>query len=225
MASVRESLLILQDRIAQAANRAQRDPSEIQLLAVTKGAQIDRIMEAYALGLRDFGENYWQESKAKLEQTPSDSRWHFIGRLQTNKAKYLIGRFHWVCSVESLRQLQELQLWASKLEHIQSILIQIKVSEEPSKGGATVEGFDRLIDSARAMPNLKIGGVMAIPAYTDDPEAARPAFAMARQMFERLHRTERITLSMGMSHDLEAAITEGATQIRIGTALFGPRDR
>jgi hypothetical protein len=219
--------LTLQDRIDQverriqdASRRAGRPRDQIQLVAVTKKFPAELIRQAYRLGLRTFGENYVQEFEQKHPKLAGleDARFHLIGHLQSNKAKPAAELFSTIETVDSARLAHRLDATGKPLE----VMIEVKLSEEESKAGASPAALPALIDQIRACPNLRLTGLMTMPPWSEDPETSRPYF---RQL-AALARTHGLPqLSMGMSGDLEAAIEEGATHVRVGTALFGPRPR
>ncbi|MDW8107030.1 MAG: YggS family pyridoxal phosphate-dependent enzyme [Armatimonadota bacterium] len=223
MVSLSERWAALQERIARACARAGRNPSEIRVVAVTKGVSVERIAEAYALGLRDFGENYWQEARSKLDSLPHDIQWHFIGHLQTNKVKYVVGRFALIQSVDRVSLLEEVQRVASKRELQQPVLIEVRLAEVAGRSGVPLADAPALIERAFSMPNLIVQGLMGVAPFTDDAPTIRAAFRALRQLYEQLPTSNRRWLSMGMSHDFEIAIEEGSTMLRLGTALFGER--
>jgi PLP dependent protein len=215
---LRERLERVEERIHSAANRAGRRREDILLIAVTKKFSAEVIREAYDLGLRVFGENYVQEFEAKHPALASlaGAEYHLIGHLQSNKARVAADLFQVIQTVDSGKLARRLDAMNQPLE----VMIEVKLSEEASKFGAPPEELAKLIQVIRACPNLLLTGLMTMPPWSDDPEITRPYFrrlaALARE-----HGIDK--LSMGMSHDLEAAIEEGATHIRVGTALFGPR--
>jgi pyridoxal phosphate enzyme (YggS family) len=220
MSMLTERLERVEDRIHAAADRAGRRRQDIALMAVTKKFSAEVIREAYNLGLRIFGENYVQEFEAKHPALSglAGAEFHLIGHLQSNKARAAADLFQVIQTVDSGKLARRLDGMNQPLE----AMIEIKLSEEASKFGALPEELPKLIDEIRACPNLRLTGLMTIPPWSDDPEITRPYFrrlaALARQ-----HNIAK--LSMGMSHDLEAAIEEGATHIRVGTALFGARPK
>ncbi|MGD0499818.1 MAG: YggS family pyridoxal phosphate-dependent enzyme [Bryobacteraceae bacterium] len=218
--SLQERLLAVRERIAQAARRARRDPAEITLLAVTKIFPAEAIREAYALGLREFGENYVQEFEGKFQQTNGldGARFHFIGHLQSNKAKRAAELFQVIQTVDSPKVARRLDEAGRALD----VMLEVKLSPEGAKSGADPVDLPALIDAVRACPNLRLVGLMTMPPWSDDAEASRPYFRRLRELAERHGLTG---LSMGMSHDLETAIEEGATCVRVGTALFGKRKK
>ncbi len=216
----------LLDRIRRAEAAAGRPPGSTRLLAVSKTRDAEEIRALARLGQRAFGENYLQEAETKLGQLEDlDLEWHFIGRLQSNKTRPIAERFDWVHSLASLKHAQRLSEQRPPRRPPLNICLQVNTSGEASKDGHAPEELARLIDAYAALPNLRLRGLMTIPAPAEGVEAQRRPFRMLRELRDRLATPERPleTLSMGMSDDLEAAIGEGATLIRIGTALFGPR--
>lgn len=223
MNSVCERWKALQERIAEVCRRVGRDPATVRVVAVTKGVPPERILEAYALGIRDFGENYWQEARTKLEALPSDGRWHFIGHLQSNKVKYLVGRFALIQTVDRVSLVEMIQQVASKRGVVQPVLLEVRLSEAPSRSGVSPTEALALAEQVLNAPNLSLQGVMGMAPYTDDTAVIRKAFQSLRWVYEQLPVPNRQWLSMGMSHDFEIALEEGSTMLRIGTALFGER--
>jgi pyridoxal phosphate enzyme (YggS family) len=213
-------LAAVRERIERAAERAQRDPAAITLLAVTKVFPAAVIREAYALGLRQFGENYVQEFEGKAPEVAdlAGARFHLIGHLQSNKSKKAIELFQVVQTVDSPKLARRLNEAAQPLE----VMIEVKLSGEEAKSGAGPEQLPELIAAIGECRNLQLTGLMTMPPWSDDAEASRPYFRRLRELGERHGLTQ---LSMGMSHDLETAIEEGATCVRVGTALFGKRKK
>ena len=220
MNELRDNLAAVRERIARAAGRARRDPAGILLLAVTKVFPASAIRAAYDLGLRDFGENYVQEFEGKAPEVAAlaDARFHLIGHLQSNKAKKASEIFHVVQTVDSAKLARRLNEQGRGLE----VMLEVKLSPEQAKSGAAPEELPDLIAAARSCSHLRLTGLMTMPPWSDDPEAARGYFRRLRELAE-LHGLPQ--LSMGMSHDLETAIEEGATCVRVGTALFGKRKK
>ncbi|GLO28097.1 MULTISPECIES: YggS family pyridoxal phosphate-dependent enzyme [Pseudomonas] len=224
MSTLADNLSAISARIASAAQAAGRDPASVQLLAVSKTKPASAIREIHAAGVCDFGENYLQEALTK-QQALSDLPliWHFIGPIQSNKTKAIAEHFDWVHSVDRLKIAQRLSEQRPAGLPPLNICLQVNVSGEDSKSGCTPADLPALAKAVAALPNLRLRGLMAIPEPTDDRAAQEAAFATLRQLQEGLG-LGLDTLSMGMSHDLEAAIAQGATWVRIGTALFGARD-
>ena len=224
MSTIADNIVEVEARIRAAALAVQRDVTSIHLLAVSKTKPAAALREAYAAGLRDFGENYLQEARAKqVELADLPLSWHFIGPIQSNKTRDIAEHFAWVHSVDRLKIAQRLSEQRPAELPPLNICIQVNVSGEDSKSGCTPHDLPALAAAINALPRLKLRGLMAIPEPTDDRAAQDAAFATVRQLQESLNMGLD-TLSMGMSHDLESAIAQGATWVRIGTALFGARD-
>nr|WP_314567896.1 YggS family pyridoxal phosphate-dependent enzyme [uncultured Pseudomonas sp.] len=224
MSTIADNISQVSARIAAAARQAQREPSQVGLLAVSKTKPATAIREAFAAGVRDFGENYLQEALSKQEELVDlPLIWHFIGPIQSNKTRAIAEHFAWVHSVDRLKIAQRLSEQRPSTLAPLNVCIQVNVSGEASKSGCAPDDVHTLATAIAALPNLHVRGLMAIPEPTDDPVAQDAAFARVRTLQHDL-QLPLDTLSMGMSHDLEAAIAQGATWVRIGTALFGARD-
>lgn len=215
------------ERIRSACERVGRDPEEVTLLGATKTVPPEVIRRFYGCGLRVFGENRVQEFLKKLEFLRDlDIDWHFIGRLQTNKVKYLMGRVSLIHSLDRESLADEIQKRAERSGRVQEVLIEVNLGGEETKGGVMPENLKSLVEYSLRKPNIKILGLMAIPPYREDPDEVRPYFAKLRELRDDLEREFGIQLphlSMGMSHDFEVAVEEGATIVRVGTLLFGER--
>lgn len=223
MSTIADNLSALAERIDSAAQAVGRDPASIQLLAVSKTKPASAIREIHAAGVRDVGENYLQEALTKQgELRDLPLIWHFIGPIQSNKTKAIAEHFDWVHSVDRLKIAQRLSEQRPAGLPPLNICLQVNVSGEDSKSGCAPADLPALANAVAALPNLRLRGLMAIPEPTEDRAEQEAAFASLRQLQERLG-LGLDTLSMGMSHDLEAAIAQGATWVRIGTALFGAR--
>jgi pyridoxal phosphate enzyme (YggS family) len=218
MGDLTTNVAVVRERIIRAADRAGRDPAGILLLAVAKRFPASAIREAWDLGLRDFGENYVQELENKAPELAglAGLRFHLIGHLQSNKARKAAELFQMVQTVDSPRLARRLEEQGRSLD----VMLEVKLSAEQAKSGADPAALPELIAAVRACPNLRLRGLMTMPPWSDDPEASRPFFRQLRELAARHGLSE---LSMGMSHDLETAIEEGATCVRVGTALFGER--
>ena len=212
----------VQERIEHACERACRDPGSVQLVAVSKGHPEEVIRTAYAAGMRVFGENYAQELAAKASALSDlrDIRWRFIGHLQRNKIKLIEGAQATVDTVDSARLAQALSTRAGASGTDLEVLLQVNVGGEAQKSGCTPDEVPGLVEAVRALPNVTLRGLMTVAPHLDEVEATRPFFAALRGLAEANGLPE---LSMGMTHDLEQAVAEGATMLRIGTAIFGPR--
>ena len=215
-------LVEVRERIARACERSRRDPANVTLLAVTKIFPATVIQEAYTLGLREFGENYVQEFEGKAASVAPlvGSRFHLIGHLQSNKARKAAELFDTIQTVDSPRLASRLDQAAHECGKTLDTMLEVKLSAEQAKSGASPEELPELIAAVRKCPHLRLLGLMTMPPWSDDSEASRPYFRQLRELAAR-HGLEQ--LSMGMSHDLETAIEEGSTCVRIGTALFGKR--
>jgi PLP dependent protein len=230
LAGLRERFAAQRARIELAAAKAGRPFDQVKLLAVSKRQPAASIRAAYELGQRDFGENYAQELADKAEELRDlvGLRWHMIGHLQTNKARIVAPLVHNVSSVDSLRLVRELGKQVARNRPLArgelEILVEVNIGREAQKGGALPEEVPELLDAVASTPRLRLGGLLCIPPETPQPEGARPFFRALRDLQAALGGAERLPeLSMGMSGDLEIAIAEGATWVRVGTALFGER--
>ena len=230
--SIAENIARVRERIDRAARRAGRDPSAITLMAVSKTFSPDSIREAYAAGIRTFGENRAQEFAAKADalRDLSDAEWHLIGHLQSNKAAKAAELFGAVDSVDSARLAEKLSAVADKAGKVLPVLIEINVGGEEAKSGVAPgsEELEQILSGAPQWKNLSVRGLMTVPPYTEDPEGARAFFHKLREIRDgvaarRLLAVSMDVLSMGMSHDFEVAIEEGSTCVRVGTAIFGER--
>jgi PLP dependent protein len=220
MEALAQRLAAVRERMARAAERARRDPGGITLLAVTKVFPAAAIREAYDLGLREFGENYVQEFEGKAPEVSDldGARFHLIGHLQSNKSNRAAELFQVIQTVDSAKLARRLDATGRKLD----VMLEVKLSPEEAKAGADPASIGDLIAGVRSCANLRLLGLMTMPPWSDDPEQTRPYFRRLRELAEAHGLNE---LSMGMSHDLEAAIEEGATCVRVGTALFGKRQK
>ncbi|MBI1889837.1 MAG: YggS family pyridoxal phosphate-dependent enzyme [Burkholderiales bacterium] len=223
--SMASRLTATQQRLREAARTAGRDPASVLLLAVSKTQAPDVIQTAYAAGLRAFGENYIQEAVEKQPLLPADIEWHCIGPVQSNKSKLVAEHFAWCHTIDSLKLAERLNNQRPSALPPLNVCIQLHVGGEDNKSGI---GADEILEVAAAIakfPRLRLRGLMTIPPASDDPTEQRRWFAEAREVYEQLRAQHATvdTLSMGMSGDLEAAIAEGSTMIRVGSALFGPR--
>ena len=232
--SVVENIAALQDQITAAAKRSGRDPSEVTLMAVTKTHPPERIREAYAAGLRLFGENRVQEFEGKATALAdlAAAEWHMIGHLQTNKAAKAVDLFAAVDSVDSVKLAEKLDAAARKLNRRLPVLIEVNIGGEAAKSGVAPESpeWEALLLAAPRLEALEFRGLMTVPPFTDDPEGARPYFRRLRELRDataarKLPAVRMGVLSMGMSHDFEVAIEEGSTSVRVGTAIFGERPK
>jgi PLP dependent protein len=227
IADIASNLARVRERVTRAAERAGRRAEGITVVAVSKAFPVAAIRAAYGAGLRHFGENRVQEMDAKRPQLAGfDAVWHFIGHLQSNKARLAAQLFERVDAIDGLALAQKLDSAASELGKRLPVLIEVHLGGEASKSGVGEEGLAGLAEAIAGLPRLELRGLMTVPPYFDDPERVRPYFGKLRELRDLLSRSlgqPLPTLSMGMSHDFEVAIEEGATEIRPGTALFGAR--
>lgn len=215
---LRDRLQAVEERIERAVSRCGRRRADVTLVAVTKVFPASVIVEAYELGLRDFGENYVQEFECKVPEicALSGARYHLIGHLQSNKSRKAAELFQTIQTVDTPKLARRLEESAKPLD----VFLEVKLSSEEAKAGATPAEIPALIDAVRACPHLTLRGLMTMPPWSDEAEESRPYFSRLRELAEQ---NGVQSLSMGMSHDFEVAIAEGATHIRVGTALFGRR--
>jgi len=220
--SATQHLASVRARIAAAAGRAGRDPASVQLIAVTKTVAPERVEEALVAGLTVFGENKVQEAKAKIPLVSSRAHWHMVGHLQSNKARDAVALFELIHSVDSVKLATELNKWADQAGKTQPILLEVNVAGEASKFGLQPGDAEPALAEINKLPRLEVRGLMTIAPFCEEPEQVRPYFRQLRGLRDQLSLPE---LSMGMTHDFEIAIEEGATMVRIGTAIFGERHR
>ena len=226
---MKDRLERIHERIKNAADKCNRAMGSIRLIAVSKTMPAEVVQEAIEAGVTDLGENYIQEAREKVNTLASaDVNWHFIGHLQSNKAKYAVRLFDLIHSVDSLKLAQELNKYAQKIDKTQAVLVQVNVAREESKSGVHVENTIALLKDIVQLENIAVKGLMTMPPYFNAPEKVRPFFAALRRLRDQINAAGLPNLaldelSMGMTGDFEAAIEEGATMVRIGTAIFGAR--
>ncbi|HLK54414.1 MAG TPA: YggS family pyridoxal phosphate-dependent enzyme [Candidatus Angelobacter sp.] len=234
MSSIADNIAAIRERMTRAAAKVGRNPDSITLMGVSKTVEPERIKEAYAAGIRVFGENRVQEfgEKSGALADLKDAEWHLIGRLQSNKSNKAVELFHAIDSVDSLRLAERLNEAAKQSGKKLPVLIEIKVGEEESKAGIPLDSpeLDTLLLAAPQFQNLQISGLMTVPPFKEDPEGARPYFRLLRDLrdtlaLRKLSGIQMDVLSMGMSHDFEVAIEEGSTCVRVGSAIFGARPK
>jgi pyridoxal phosphate enzyme (YggS family) len=228
---VHSNLAAVRERLAAAARASGRDPGDIRLIAVSKTFPAEAVRAAYDAGQRDFGENKVQEALQKQEQTPGlDARWHLIGHLQSNKARRAATAFAAIHSIDSLDLLEKIDAAAAESGATPDVFVQVDLAGETTKFGAPEAEVDGIVRGAARCRAARLVGLMLLPPWSEDPEAARPYFRRLRALRDRLasrsaEGSQLRRLSMGMSHDFEVANQEGATDVRVGTAIFGTRDR
>ena len=228
MNDIAVNLARIREQLAEACRRCGRDPGEVRLVAVSKKKPAAAIAAALAAGQHLFGESYVQECVAKIDAAPCGVEWHFIGALQSNKVKYLRGLVTMIHSVDRLSLAEEIDRQWRKLDARVDILLQVNLGEEETKAGTTSAGVIDLVRKVALLPHLRIRGLMALPPWEEDAEMVRPYFRQLRELAAEidslnLPQVAMDELSMGMSHDYQVAIEEGATLVRIGTAIFGER--
>ena len=225
MSAIKDNLLRVKERIERAAQKAGRDPKEIKLVAVSKTVEVARIQEAIEAGVSILGENYVQEAQKKIEALGKPVPWHFIGHLQSNKARYAVRLFDVIHSIDSIPLAEELDRKVEQPDRVIKVMIEVNLSKEATKFGTDEERVLNLAKRIQSLKHLSLEGLMTMPPYYDSPEMSRPYYVALRELKERMTK-EGIPmkeLSMGMSNDFEIAIEEGATYVRVGTAIFGPR--
>lgn len=236
MNNIKQNLQQVKERIRQAAEKSNRDPESIRLVAVSKTVPAETIQKAIAAGVTILGESYIQEARSKISAVsppPASVSWHFIGHLQTNKAGYAVRLFDLIHSVDSFKLAHALNREAGKINKIQAVLIQVNIAREKTKSGIATQEARKLIAEIGTLSNIKVKGLMTMPPYFNNPEKARPYFDDLRLLSDQIKKninpilTPNLSiseLSMGMSGDFEVAIAAGATLVRIGTAIFGERN-
>ncbi|MGE4342900.1 MAG: YggS family pyridoxal phosphate-dependent enzyme [Geoalkalibacter sp.] len=226
---IQENLRMIRERIEQACHDCGRDPHAVRLVAVSKTKPAADVMAAFAAGQKLFGESYVQEFTDKAEQVEAPVDWHFIGHLQSNKVKYLRGRVRMIHSVDRLSLAREINRQWKRIDERIDVLVQVNLAGEQSKSGTAPQQAPALVRKLSELPHLRVRGLMTLPPFFEDPQAVRPYFRQLRELSEEIAGLDlpgvgMDELSMGMSHDFPAAIAEGATLVRVGTAIFGPRE-
>jgi hypothetical protein len=220
------NLQAVRQRVSAAAQRSGRDPASVTIMAVSKSQPPDRIRAAAEAGLSLFGENRVQEAKVKISQCPAPLRWQMIGHLQSNKCRDAVSLFSMIQSVDSLALAVEINKWAAHFAKTMPVLLEVNIAGESSKYGCSAQQLLAVLPQINALPRLEVHGLMTVAPFSVDPEKARPVFRRLRELqaeCERLLGAPLPVLSMGMTGDFEVAVEEGATMIRLGSALFGPR--
>jgi len=225
-APVRDRVAWVLDRIAEAARRSGRAQGAVKLVAVSKTQPVEAVLEAHAAGLSVFGENYVQEAAGKIAALPG-AEWHLIGRLQGNKVRKAVSLFSWIQTADSAKRLQGISRCAVEAGKTVAALVEVNLGGEAGKAGALPRDLRGILEESAGLPGVRIAGLMAIPPYCADPEESRAHFARLRELRDSLARENPAAglpeLSMGMSNDFVQAIEEGATMVRVGTAIFGSR--
>ncbi|SER53208.1 YggS family pyridoxal phosphate-dependent enzyme [Lachnobacterium bovis] len=226
---LKENLKDVQSKVLEACKRANRNPQDVTLVAVSKTKPVEMLQEIYDCGIRNFGENKVQELVGKIESLPKDIKWHMIGHLQTNKVKYIVGNVELIHSVDSIHLAKEISKQSVKKNVTSHVLIEVNIAEEESKFGLKKEDVLNTITEISKMPNIKVDGLMTIAPYVVNPEENRNFFRKIKQLAvdisnQNIDNVSMNILSMGMTGDYEVAIEEGATIVRVGTGIFGERN-
>ena len=226
---LKENLANVEKNIEQACKNAGRNRNEVTLIAVSKTKPVEMLQEIYDENIRDFGENKVQELCSKMEQLPSDIRWHMIGHLQRNKVKYIVGKVELIHSVDTYRLAEEINIQAKKQNVIVQILVEVNIAHEESKFGISAEDAILLVEEISKLENIRIKGLMTIAPYVENPEDNRLYFRKIKQLSvditnKNIDNVSMEILSMGMTGDYMVAIEEGATMVRVGTGIFGERN-
>jgi len=227
-----QNLVSVQNRISEVCERAGRNPEEVQLVAVSKMKPLDNIKTAFGCGQLHFGENRARELQDKMESyAQPELQWHMVGNLQTNKIKYMVERVNWIHSIEKTKYLKEIEKRASRIDRIINTLIQVNISGEKQKGGCDPEGLSEILEYAQGLEFVQVRGLMGMATFVDESEIeqVRPEFQLLREVRDehRSYECENVSLdelSMGMTNDMEIAIEEGSTMVRVGRAIFGERN-
>lgn len=226
---LKDNLKTVEEHVQEACKRAGRSREEVTLIAVSKTKPVEMLQEIYGEGVRDFGENKVQELCDKMEQLPSDIRWHMIGHLQRNKVKYIVGKVALIHSVDTYRLAEEINIQAKKRGIIVPILVEVNIAGEKTKFGTTAEDAMLLVEEISKLENVRIKGLMTIAPFVENPEDNRLYFRKIKQLSvditnKNIDNVSMEILSMGMTGDYEVAIEEGATMVRVGTGIFGARN-
>ena len=224
-----ENLRDVEKKIEDACRRSNRDPKEVTLIAVSKTKPVEMLQEVYDAGGRNFGENKVQEIMDKYDQLPADINWHMIGHLQRNKVKYIVDKVKMIHSVDSLRLAETIDKEAKKKGVTVPILVEVNVAEEDSKFGLSLEEVTALVEDISKLSNVRVCGLMTVAPFVEDPEENREVFRSLKKLSvdiaaKNINNVTMSVLSMGMTNDYEIAIEEGATMVRVGTAIFGERN-
>lgn len=217
-------------RINDACEKAGRDPKNVQLIAISKTKPLDDIKEAFSCGQIHFGENRAKELQDKMDTYENENiRWHMVGNLQTNKIKYMVERVNWIHSVEKTKYLKEIEKRAGRINRTINTLIQVNISDEDQKSGCTPKKLEKILDNARSFEHTNVRGLMGMATFTDDLNVVRDEFKLLKELFDKHSEKNEGSvqlehLSMGMTNDMEIAIEEGSTMVRVGRAIFGERN-
>ncbi len=230
MSDICQNIESVKERVAKACKEAGRDPEEVRLVAVSKTKPLDDIKAAFDCGQLHFGENRAKELQDKMDTYENEEiQWHMVGNLQTNKIKYMVERVNWIHSIEKTKYLKEIEKRASRINRTINTLVQINISGEDQKSGCTPDDIKKLLDYARPLEHANVRGLMGMASFTDDMDVVRDQFKMLKELFDKHAEkneggVQLQELSMGMTNDMEIAIQEGSTMVRVGRAIFGERN-
>lgn len=230
MSDICTNLENVKQRIIKACESAGRNAGDVQLIAVSKTKPLDDIKAAYGCGQIHFGENRAKELQDKMDTFENpDAQWHMVGNLQTNKIKYMVERVNWIHSIEKTKYLREIEKRAGRINRVINTLVQVNISDEDQKSGCTPGDIEKILDYARPLEHVRVRGFMGMATFTDDLGVVRDEFKQLKELFDRHAETNEASvqlehLSMGMTNDMEVAIEEGSTMVRVGRAIFGERN-
>lgn len=230
MPPICENINDINQRIKRACEKSARNPEDVQLIAISKTKPLDDIKEAFNCGQLHFGENRAKELQDKMDTYENeDIQWHMVGNLQTNKIKYMVERVNWIHSIEKTKYLKEIEKRAGRIGRTINTLIQVNISDEDQKSGCTPDEVQKILDYARPLNHANVRGLMGMATFTDDMDVVRDEFKLLKELFDKHAETNEGSvqlehLSMGMTDDMEVAIEEGSTMVRVGRAIFGERN-
>ncbi|MBN2731157.1 MAG: YggS family pyridoxal phosphate-dependent enzyme [Balneolaceae bacterium] len=230
MSDICSNIEKVNQRIITACEEAGRNPNDVHLVAISKTKPLDDIKEAFDCGQLHFGENRAKELQDKMDTYKNpDIQWHMVGNLQTNKIKYMVERVNWIHSIEKPKYLQEIEKRAGRIDRVINTLVQVNISDEDQKSGCTPDKLEKILDGARSLNHVRVRGLMGMATFTDDMDVVRDEFKLLKELFDKHAENNEGSvqlehLSMGMTNDMEVAIEEGSTMVRVGRAIFGERN-
>lgn len=230
MSDICSNIEKVNQRIITACEEAGRNPNNVHLVAISKTKPLDDIKEAFNCGQLHFGENRAKELQDKMDTYENpDIQWHMVGNLQTNKIKYMVERVNWIHSIEKTKYLQEIEKRAGRIDRVINTLVQVNISDEDQKSGCTPDKLEKILDGARSLNHVRVRGLMGMATFTDDMDVVRDEFKLLKELFDKHAENNEGSvqlehLSMGMTNDMEVAIEEGSTMVRVGRAIFGERN-
>lgn len=230
MSDICSNIEKVNQRIITACENAGRNPDEVHLVAISKTKPLDDIKEAFSCGQLHFGENRAKELQDKMDTYENpDIQWHMVGNLQTNKIKYMVQRVNWIHSIEKPKYLREIEKRAGRINRVINTLVQVNISDEDQKSGCTPDKIEKILDSGRSLDHVRVRGLMGMATFTDDMDLVRDEFKLLKELFDKHAENNEGSvqlehISMGMTNDMEVAIEEGSTMLRVGRAIFGERN-